>query len=163
MNLKELFVLQKELDNHISKEHNLYNKNLLSKKILALQVELGELANETKCFKFWSNKKPSNKEIILEEYVDCLHFLLSIGLDKSFNDIEVINPKNESTYEMADYFLNLFVDINDFFVCSCKDQYITLFEDFLMLGNHLCFSEEDIKNAYIYRNKINHNRQINVY
>lgn len=77
MNLAKLFQLQENLDERIRKEHGLQGESLISKKVLALQVELAELANETRCFKFWSNKKASAKEIILEEYVDCLHFILT--------------------------------------------------------------------------------------
>ena len=87
MNLQNLFVMQEKLDNHIMEEHNLYGKTLFSEKLLALQVEIAELANETRCFKFWSNKGPSSKETILEEYVDCLHFILTIGLEKNYTDI----------------------------------------------------------------------------
>ena len=55
MNLSKLFKIQKQLDDRIVKEKKLEGQNLLNKKILALQVELGELANEWRGFKFWSN------------------------------------------------------------------------------------------------------------
>ena len=84
MILKELFELQRKLDQRIIVNHNLQEDFLLKKKILALQVEIGELANETRCFKYWSKKGPSEKSIILEEYVDCIHFILSIGIEKNY-------------------------------------------------------------------------------
>ena len=56
MNISELYEMQRELDNRICKEHRLEGMNLVPSKILALQVELGELANETRCFKFWSSR-----------------------------------------------------------------------------------------------------------
>jgi dimeric dUTPase (all-alpha-NTP-PPase superfamily) len=47
----------------------------------ALLVELGEFANETRCFKFWSLKPASPKEVvILDEYADGMHFFLSLGI-----------------------------------------------------------------------------------
>ncbi len=52
-----LFKMQKELDSYIESNHNLANHDLFDDKYLALLVEIGELANETRCFKFWSNKK----------------------------------------------------------------------------------------------------------
>ena len=58
-----------------------YNRKIVKRKMLALLVEIGELANETRCFKYWSNKPASEREVILEEYVDGLHFILSIGID----------------------------------------------------------------------------------
>ena len=88
MNLTKMFKIQKEQDERIVKEKDLKGVDLLDKKILSLQVELGELANELpEVFKFWSNKKNNYKKA-LEEYCDCLHFILSIGLEKDFKFIE---------------------------------------------------------------------------
>ena len=93
-------------------------------------MEIAELANETRCFKFWSNKGPSAKNTILEEYADCLHFLLTIGLDKGFNYLNFNTPNEGISSNITNQFLNLYIDINDFIVCSSKDHYQTLFEDF---------------------------------
>src|SRR5690625_3424078 len=100
MNLSKLFRIQRKLDEHIEKEHpRRPGEDRLAKKILALQVELGECANEWRGFKFWSNDQeprtkhnifkhgirlnPVDKQInpLLEEYVDCLHFFISIAND----------------------------------------------------------------------------------
>lgn len=159
MNLSKLFELQHNLDIRILKEHNLYDQPLFSKKILALQVEISELANETRCFKFWSNKGPSLKEKILEEYVDCLHFILSLGLEKKFSKDIIDVQLREDESELTKRFINIYVDINDFIVCPTLDNYKTLFEDFLSLGASLGFSLTDVEEAYFAKNKINHVRQ----
>ncbi len=65
MNLTKIFGMQKVLDTRIIEEHGLEGQNLFYNMILALQVEIGELANETRCFKHWSNKGSSEKEVIL--------------------------------------------------------------------------------------------------
>jgi len=153
--------MQDALDERIKAEHNLAGIPLLRKKILSLQVELGELANETRCFKFWSTKKPSSNDVILEEYVDCLHFILSIGIEKNFMDIS-LNFKND-TSELSEQFLNLYVNISDFIICSSLDNYLNVFVNFLCLGDNLGFSKEDIENAYLHKNNINHERQDNGY
>ncbi|MDP4088623.1 MAG: dUTP diphosphatase [Bacillota bacterium] len=157
MNLEKLFALQKELDLRIRSEHNLQSHNLIQMKILALQVEIGELANETRCFKYWSEKQPSPKEVILEEYVDCLHFILSIGLEKEFSDVNF--ELKEMDNSLTEQFLNLYIDLNDFVICQTSEQYITLFEDFLSLGISMGFSDKDIEGAYLAKNTINHQRQ----
>jgi dimeric dUTPase (all-alpha-NTP-PPase superfamily) len=74
MNLQRLFELQRQLDAHIEKEHpRQEGEDRLVKKILALQVELGELANELpEVFKFWSNKK-NNYEKALHEVKEIEH------------------------------------------------------------------------------------------
>jgi dimeric dUTPase (all-alpha-NTP-PPase superfamily) len=161
MNLQKMFQMQNALDKRIETEHHLEGIPLLHKRILALQVELGELANETRCFKFWSTKEPSSKDIILEEYVDCLHFILSIALDKNFQNI-TLNIKSITT-ELSEQFLSLYTNIADFIICSSSDNYITIFENFLSLGKILGFSIEDIENAYLHKNNINHERQDNGY
>ncbi|MEE0700145.1 MAG: dUTPase [Bacilli bacterium] len=59
--------------------HNLYDnfsKDTIEKNIVELLVEIGELANETRCFKYWSNKGSSEKDIVLDEYADC--FLMTL-------------------------------------------------------------------------------------
>ncbi|MFL0250875.1 dUTP diphosphatase [Clostridium neuense] len=161
MDFNKLFRLQKDLDAQIIEEHNLKDEVLFSQKSLALQVEVGKLADETRCFKYWSNKAPAKREIILEEYIDCLHFILSIGVDKNFDDITPSLAK--FNYNITEQFLDLYVDINDFVICSSKDHYITLFEDFLSLGKNLGFSELEIESEYIGKNEFNQERQSSNY
>lgn len=158
MNLSRLFELQNYLDSRIKKEHHLEGTDLFSKKVLALHVEIAELANETRCFKFWSKKESSGKNAILEEYVDGLHFILTLGLEKDFTDIKLYMT-DEPTGSITEQFLNLYIDLNDFVVCSSKDHYLTLFVDFLCLGKNLGFSDADIECGYLRKNNINHKRQ----
>src|SRR5690606_40144391 len=96
MNLSKLFEMQRKLDEKILERFpHLRNEDLLPKKILALQVELGELCNCWRGFKFWSHdQKPRTVKRIenrkhrqnplLEEYVDCLHFILSIAIELGY-------------------------------------------------------------------------------
>lgn len=158
MNLTKLYELQNILDKRIEQEHGLEKSNLVSKKTLALLVEVGELANETRCFKFWSLKKPSAKEVILEEYVDCLHFILSIGLEKNYNDIKFIELEQINN-ELADHFLLFYSSITNFMNTSSKENYIDIFNCFLTLGLKLGFTGKNIENAYLAKNTINHKRQ----
>ena len=93
MELKQLLAMQNDLDNYIIKSKHLEGlepKVRLSNTIHALFVEIGEFSNETRVFKHWSNKGMSDKAIMLEEYVDGLHFFLSIAnqLEFSAEDIE---------------------------------------------------------------------------
>ncbi len=160
MNFKKLFEMQEKLDNRIESEHNLQNQELFYKKILALQVEVGELANETRCFKFWSLKKPSEASVILEEYVDCLHFILSIGIETNLQNIKFnqnLGFKNNS--DITGMFLSLNEKINTFAKNKLEKSYIDLFEQFILLGNALGFTNKDVEEAYLSKNEINHKRQ----
>src|SRR5690625_4057324 len=83
MDWQELFTMQRQLDQYIEENNEIpTDQNLFEDKYLALLVEIGELANETRSFKFCSTKPPSADEVILEEYVDGIHFILSLGIEK---------------------------------------------------------------------------------
>lgn len=157
MMIEQLFDIQRQLDEVILNNHNLHNKDLVPAKILAFEVELGELANETRCFKFWSNKKSSPKAVVLEEYVDCLHFLLSIGLDENFVDAQ-IHIKN-SPRDLVQQFQEVFLRSSRFYQSLKEEDYVALFEVFLSLGQNLGFTWEEIEEGYLRKNKINHQRQ----
>lgn len=58
------------MNKYMDTEDKYYEKNCLE-----LIVELCELANESKFFKYWTVKKP-NKELVLEEYADSLLMVL---------------------------------------------------------------------------------------
>lgn len=91
MEIKELYELQRKLDTTILDKFKLpmTSKELLANTLLALQVEVSELANATRCFKHWSVKGAENKERLLDEYADILHFFLSIGNQLGFSPEEV--------------------------------------------------------------------------
>jgi dimeric dUTPase (all-alpha-NTP-PPase superfamily) len=180
MNLKKLFELQRQLDERIIREKGIEGQDLLPQKILALQVELGELANEWRGFKFWSNdQKPRREKIhysasyvplrksdpLLEEYVDCLHFILSIGLELN------IAPKLiTGIYEcpnVLEQFNSVFEDVSHFWSSVNEDWgyesqvefYVEIFRGFKALGRMLGFTWEQIEEAYLRKNAVNHQHQ----
>ena len=79
--LTNLYKKQAELDARIAENHNVSYETTRERRILALLVEIGELANATRCFKYWSNKSSEPRDIVLDEYADGLHFFLSLGID----------------------------------------------------------------------------------
>lgn len=185
MNLKPFFEKQQQLDQYIIKKKGLEGQDLLPNKILALQVELGELANEWRGFKHWSNNKeprtiaergtcemcagtgryPFNEpeaencpmcqgegeqtyNPLLEEYVDCLHFILSIGNDLGIAEEWDTNIEfDESGFmDITSQFIEVFsgvaaagYDVHDWF---------ELTERFMALGTLLGFRWEQIEQAY---------------
>ena len=184
MNLNELFEIQSGLDYHIVKEKGLEGQDMLSEKILALQVELGECANEWRGFKFWSENQKSNTEALsiagnkarrynplLEEYVDCLHFILSIGLELGADKWISKYTENigiNKAASITDYFLEvkyIFLDLGvgirkqELEPVAIRIIYATGVDQFLNLGKLLGFTWEQIEQAYLDKNKINHERQ----
>ena len=201
MNLTKLFEMQRELDERIVKEKGLEGQDLLPQKILALQVKLGECAQEWRGFKFWSQDQESRTKStrpcrrcnghgfvskawvndtthgitserctackgnggeiynpLLEEYIDCLHFILSIGLDietdvYEFGFVAVVRGTTNDT------FLGVFEKINEFWYDPDDWNYEQLTNIFAGLGEMLGFTWEQIEEAYMSKNRINHDRQ----
>lgn len=110
---------------------------------------------------------------LLEEYVDCLHFILSIG-----NDLEVTNQygeevgfslggrtKRENTQK---FFMKVFdattTLVNNLqYYAGYDELYQDLLSDFMTLGDTLGFTEEQIESAYWKKYEINKQRQANGY
>lgn len=94
--MKEFEIIYEEnkiLDEIFNKLYDNYSKDIIEKNIVELLVEIGELANETRCFKYWSNKKPSSKEVIIDEYADCfimtLYFCNMVKVDMNEKFVKV--------------------------------------------------------------------------
>lgn len=162
MNYQQLFHMQKELDRHIETKHQLQDEDLFERKVLALLVELGELANETRCFKFWSLKFSSPQETVLEEFVDGIHFILSLGIECGFDreDLAFTIDKKESVNSQ---FLSVYDQIGIFRTSRSLKDYKELFSAYLNLGEMLGFSSSEIKNAYVEKNEVNYKRQAEGY
>jgi dimeric dUTPase (all-alpha-NTP-PPase superfamily) len=212
MNLSKLFQMQKELDDYIVKTKGLEGQDLLPQKILALQVELGECANEWRGFKFWSNKQFSHtgnykqcltcngrgqvthtrengmwsescKECngdghvlynpLLEEYIDCLHFILSIGnaiiTNPKFDhddDFEYLHENNIHIFTKdtpLEQFAEIFNSISEFRVNNDLEIYQDVFLYMIGLSVLLGFTWEQIEQAYTDKWNINKQRQENGY
>ena len=199
MNLAILFGTQRVLDARIIEKHpELVGQNNLDWKILALQVELGECANEWRGFKRWSNNQEPTTQFVhvcadcngngvdgiegytypcmtcggtgidrvsnplLEEYVDCLHFILSIGLELEFTDLCLNHSSVKRLPEQIDSMINfstVFSFVDQLRRAKSFHWYDSLFERFVVLGFSLGFTWEQIEQAYYEKNEINHTRQ----
>ncbi|GAA3345710.1 dUTP diphosphatase [Deinococcus persicinus] len=157
MNIQQLFMMQKELDDFIEQTQNI-QQDVFQEKGLALMVELAELANETRCFKFWSTKGPSAREVILEEYVDSIHFILSLGLLKNYTTIEKW-PVIEEQRHLTATFLETQGAILAFIQQPTEDRYLAIWQCYGLLAYNLGFTFADVVRAYIEKNEENYNRQ----
>lgn len=163
MDWMTLFSMQETLDKHIIDNHQLQQKDLMEEKYLALLVELGELANETRCFKFWSKKPASARKKVLEEYVDGVHFILSLGIEKGYQFTPDSTLITQEQVALTKQFNNVFQAIIAFREESTQENYHELFRQFLQLGHLLDFSNDDIYQAYIAKNEVNFDRQADGY
>jgi len=161
LKLEPIRQLQKELDERIMANHQVSRSETRIRRILALMVEIGELANETRTFKFWSFKPASEKEILLEELSDCVHFAVSLGIDLEDAQRELtFVQRNES---LSDQFIDWMA------ACALLKSHFTIENHQHVLSYigsialAMGFSAEDVSNIYIKKNSINHTRQDNNY
>jgi dimeric dUTPase (all-alpha-NTP-PPase superfamily) len=157
LKIDDLIPYQQQLDQRIFEIHGTDRFSTMQARLLALLVELGEFANETRCFKFWSVKGPSEKAVLAEEFGDGLHFFLSLGidLDDDGSDIEAIFVEGSGT----DKFLALFDAIVIFGRNANLDTYREAFGLFFGLAQSFGLSDEEIREHYLKKNEINHTRQ----
>lgn len=161
MKLAKLFTMQKELDSYIESNQGIQT-DVFKEKGLALLVELAELANETRCFKFWSTKGPSERQVILEEYVDSVHFLLSLGIEKELDDLEEW-PVGTQSGSLTELFIAAQEEILNFLKSPGHDLYRKVWEIYGAIAAGLGFRNEEILQAYIQKNEKNYERQRNGY
>lgn len=173
VNLEKLFQMQKVLRDRIN-----YNESdRFNKLVLALLVELGECANEWRGFKFWSkDQEPrtyKEKEVLvngvitgidsnplLEEYVDGLHFVLELGIELGFTNSKPHLVEVDDTLEMFTRVFHLALTLSGPSNRSHKEFYYErLLSVYLGLGKSIGLTWEQIEQAYMDKNKVNHERQ----
>lgn len=174
LKLAELFKYQEKLDSTILREKGIdlsvKGEEIKKKKILALITELSELANEWRGFKYWSRKPEGKRDRMLEEYVDCLHFILSLGIQEGVvEDLQTLYTEDmftsSNTVEITEKFKDTFkkVLLFDGSVFSPKTDFYYMIYDFLELGDALGFSGGEVESQYKMKNGINESRQFNGY
>lgn len=107
---KELLDAQRNLDLHTFELRGQTYAGTSEKRLLALLVELHELANETKCFKFWANRPTGNRDKVLLEYADVLHFILSIFCERD-EGMDGIGIRSDLDVEDEDFISSAFLEL----------------------------------------------------
>lgn len=185
MNLRVLYKLQKELEhtilNNIKKRtgKEMDKDTLLGNTILALQVEVSEFANATRCFKHWSIKGPDHRETLLDEFADIIHCFFSIGnqteIQLTNNDIKALECR-KTDYNLSKILIKLNGEISSFeeAIETMKlkgnrdklfafTKYENIFTRLIQVMECMNFTYDEVEEAYLKKNKINYERQENNY
>lgn len=166
-NLLALSEKQRQLDQFIYQNHHLFlTPELTQKKMMAFFVELGEYANEERSFKYWSEKLQAPRQRQLDEYIDGLHFLLSLGndFDYDFNDFDYLAPKTKSIIEQYFDVIHHFNSLLSLTKAASdrqliKNIYPQLLNSYFGLANIASYQQEELLEAYRQKNEINFQRQ----
>lgn len=93
---------------------------------------------------------------LLEEYVDGLHFILSIGLELGFK-VEIVSAQEKDN--VIDQFLKIYDSVSNLHKERNRFRYLDLLSHYKGLGFMLGFTWEHISEAYLAKNAVNHERQ----
>ncbi len=103
--LEHIFELQRSYDDYIDKLRNLKRyedlNEWMEKMVLAMYEELAEIQREIP-WKWWKNQTDIDREKILEEFIDFLHFYVSSMLFLGFTADDVYKcyvKKNKINFE----------------------------------------------------------------
>lgn len=149
--------IQAELDSFIGEKKNLEMEKYKEERITALQVEFNELLNELPfIFKYWSSKYTDKDAInwdkVLEEYVDGLHFIISIANDLEIETFEYQAPVVYDMRKLARGINNMISRLN-------KRSFAEMFNHFILFGEKLGFTKEQVEKAYMKKYEKNFARQ----
>ena len=161
IDLEELFAAQEQLDLAIAKNHGITYKTTRPRRIMACYVEIGELANATRCFKYWSNKGAEDDEIVLDEFADGLHFFLSLGVDIKTSKRSYNLTKHMEN--LTEQFLEVYHRLDTFRKKQDDASYMKAFQSFLNLLPLMGYKWKQLKDAYFKKLGVNYKRQENNY
>jgi|SRR5690606_29843426 len=156
MNLNPLFQKQAELDKYIYSHNNVTAKEVFERKIVALLVELGELANELQFFKYWKENTNIDRQRAIEEYIDVIHFTLSIANDLGVHEHKYVKTQPRDLNNLVIGITNLATVIS---ISKDKEHVKSLINNVIALGYQLGLTEETVLAAYDEKNAINYERQ----
>ena len=139
-NWNKVFEINKKLDETFMKKYLVNEPMYYEKNCLGLTVEIAELANETKCFKYWSVKK-INRAAMLDEYADTITMILSIF---TYLNIELKDIEKHSEINDIIILLNeLFNESTNLFITKDIKLAKLIFSNLLHLGDLLEISNKE--------------------
>ncbi len=155
MDFKKIIDMQIRLDKDIEATHNVVPKEVIVHKVVALIVEIGEFANEIQPFKYWKKKKNIDRKKVVEEFVDGIHFLLSLSIYLQADTlIEPIVTSECQVQQLAD----LFIETSKLKKDLSKEQVEKAFGLYMGMAKLIDLSDKEIEEFYIEKNKVNFER-----
>ena len=194
MNFKKLQAMQAKLDEAIlADKAPMTAEERFNKTLVALSVEIAEIANTVEHFKYWKDNKgkvdnkrfltgaeqtyydtvklekvtfaEAHKLTLVEECSDALHFILSLANQDDYKIVEL--GKHFKISEDADSLEKNFLFLNYLMGLSVFEHFHSdlekIIDVFFIYINQLGISEQELEQAYYDKNKINYERLENGY
>lgn len=146
----------KKLDQMFDRLYNAHDPDIIRKNKLELLVELGELANESRCFKYWSNKAVV-RDRLEDEYADCMIMVLCFFnmMNVALNEVFIMNKRR---YDVVSLFAYLYQLCSEFYEMEDKNLIKEIFVYLVELGHLLGFSDDEIIDVCLRKIKRNYER-----
>ena len=149
--------IEKKEEGQFINRYNITYETTRVRRTLALFVEIGEFANTTRCFKYWSNKPMDDKAVVLDEYADGLHFFLSLGIDVKSD--KAIYERSDNKIPLSDQIVKTYELISEFAKTYSVSDYQKAFSYFLNISYTLGYEIKEVVDAYETKLKENYRRQ----
>ena len=191
MNFKKLQAMQAKLDDAILAEKTpMTAEERFNKTLVALSVEIAEVANTVEHFKFWKDNKgkvdsdrfwtengveyydkviqesvdfeDAYKLTLVEECSDALHFILSLANQLDYEiDTKLIKIAKYPRNQLDILYLALQNKIIN--LATGYDKLCSLVSFYMSYVNELGITHQELEQAYYDKNKINYERLENGY
>jgi len=114
-------------------KNEILNTTRINQKILSFLHDLSEVALESRCYLFWEKEEPVNHQQLLENYLEGLTMLMSIGyelrIDSIKNHTEI--PENQDLYSL---FFKIYQSILNVQKQYSSEDYQNTIDDYFTLG-----------------------------
>ncbi len=128
-------------------KNEILNTTRINQKILSFLHDLSEVALESRCYLFWEKEEPVNHQQLLENYLEGLTMLMSIGyelrIDSIKNHTEI--PENQDLYSL---FFKIYQSILNVQKEYSSEDYQNTIDDYFTLGFKLGIDIDEIIDNY---------------
>lgn len=128
-------------------KNEILNTTRINQKILSFLHDLSEVALESRCYLFWEKEEPVNHQQLLENYLEGLTMLMSIGyelrIDSIKNHTEI--PENQDLYSL---FFKIYQSILNVQKQYSSEDYQNTIDDYFTLGFKLGINIDEIIDNY---------------
>ena len=128
-------------------KNEILNTTRINQKILSFLHDLSEVALESRCYLFWEKEEPVNHQQLLENYLEGLTMLMSIGyelrIDSIKNHTEI--PENQDLYSL---FFKIYQSTLNVQKQYSSEDYQNTIDDYFTLGFKLGIDIDEIIDNY---------------
>ncbi len=129
------------------KQNEVLNTTRLQQKILSFIHDLSEVADQSRCYLFWEKKEPVNHKQLLENYLDGLTMLMSIGYELKIDSIKNYTEIPEKK-DILSQFFKIYHSILKVQQNYSSDAYQNTIDDYFTLGFMLGIDTDEILDHY---------------